>query len=213
MFSDDDLILISAIEHYAYCPRQFALIHIEQVYEENVFTLQGTALHQRSDEPLATEEEGVRVERALPLWSDRYGLLGKADVVEFHADGRIAPVEYKRGARRQRRHDDLQLCAQALCLEEMLGVTITHGALYYHASRHRREVELTEALRRQTLRAVEAIRGLVREGRIPPPVDDDRCTQCSLRDACQPAMVATAARQRDDILFDLEDAAEGGGDG
>ena len=89
MFPDDDIILVSAIEHYAYCPRQFALIHIEQVYAENVFTLQGQALHERANEPLTTPEEGKRVERALPLWSDRYGLLGKADVVEFHADGGV----------------------------------------------------------------------------------------------------------------------------
>ena len=98
MYTDDDIVLISAIEHYAYCPRQFGLIHLEQVYEENVFTLQGQALHERADEALTSCEEGKRVERALPLWSDRYGLLGKADVVEFYADGRVWPVEYKRGA-------------------------------------------------------------------------------------------------------------------
>jgi CRISPR-associated exonuclease Cas4 len=206
MFADDDIVLISAIEHYAYCPRQFGLIHVEQVYEENVFTLQGNALHERADEALTSCEEGKRVERALPLWSDRYGLLGKADVVEFYADGRVWPVEYKRGARRRRLHDELQLCAQALCLEEMLGVAVPRGTIFYHASRGSREVEITEGLRGQTLRAVEEIRALLRAGRLPPPANDARCTDCSLRDACQPAMVRAAAGGEDEGLFRAEDA-------
>lgn len=199
-YDEDDIILISAIEHYSYCPRQCGLIHLEQVYEENVFTLQGNALHERADEALTTLEEGKRVERALPLWSDRHGLLGKADVVEFYPDGRVWPVEYKRGAKRQRRHDDLQLCAQALCLEEMLGVPVPRGTIFYHASRASREVEITGELSGETLRVVEAIRAMLRASNLPPPPNDARCAGCSLRDACRPEMICAATADEEEIF-------------
>ena len=120
VWSDDDLIMISALEHYSYCPRQYALIHQEQTYDENLYTLRGRAVHKQVDEPEYEVAHGVRVERALSLWSDRLGLIGRADVVEFHG-ATPYPVEYKHGPRRQKEHDDLQLCAQALCLEEMTG--------------------------------------------------------------------------------------------
>ena len=203
MFSDDDIILISAIEHYAYCPRQYALIHLEQVYEENVFTLRGSAEHERADEATTTLEEGRRVERALPLWSEEYGLLGKADVVEFHPDGSVSPVEYKHGAKRQRRHDDLQLCAQALCLEEMLGVTIAAGAIFYHGSQRRREVPISPALRAATAEAITAIRALARSGVTPPPVNDARCERCSLNAVCQPELLGEAHAVTGDPLYRL----------
>ncbi len=203
MFSEDDIILISAIEHYAYCPRQYALIHLEQVYEENVFTLQGSAQHERAHEETTTLEEGMRVERALPLWSERYGLLGKGDVVEFHDDGRVVPVEYKHGAKKQKQHDDLQLCAQTLCLEEMLGVTISVGAIFYHGSQRRREVPITAALRAATLAAVVAMRELARAGITPPPVNDARCENCSLNTACQPELLGKAAHVSGDPLYHL----------
>jgi len=191
-FPDEEIVLISAIEHYAYCPRQYALIHLEQVFEENVFTLQGSAQHARADETTTTYAEGMRVEHALPLWSETYGLLGKADVVEFHDAGPVTPVEYKHGAKRQRVHDDLQLCAQALCLEEMLGTTIAAGAVFYHGSQHRREVPFTPALRAATVEAVAAIRALARAGCMPSPVRDARCTHCSLLDVCQPELLTEA---------------------
>src|ERR671921_686889 len=124
MWLEEDIVLISALEHYSYCPRQCALIHVERVFDENVFTLRGRRAHERADAPNTTGENGVRIERALPLWSDELGLNGRADVVEFPADGGIVPVEYKHGPRRERKHDDLQLCAQALCLEEMLGARV-----------------------------------------------------------------------------------------
>jgi CRISPR-associated exonuclease Cas4 len=202
-YDDDDLVLISAIEHFAYCPRQYALIHVEQVFEENVFTLQGSAQHARADETTTTYEEGVRVERALPLWSERYGLLGKADVVEFADDGRVTPVEYKHGAKRKRQHDDLQLCAQALCLEEMLGVAISDGAVFYHGSQRRREVPLTPTLRAATAEAIAAIRALARAGTTPPPVNDARCEQCSLNAVCQPELLALAGAVASDPLYQL----------
>src|SRR5438132_1229994 len=110
MWADEDRVLISAIEHYSYCPRQCGLIHVECVFDENVFTLRGREAHRRThDEALTAWEDGVRVERGLPLWSARLGLTGKADVVEFHPDGRVYPVEYKHGPRRANAHDELQL--------------------------------------------------------------------------------------------------------
>ena len=114
----DDPIPISALNHYGYCPRRCALIHVEQIFEENVYTMRGRSLHERVDQPIGEFQEGVRIERALPLWSVRLGLIGKADVVEFHGVTPL-PVEYKSGRLREFDNDELQLCAQGICLEEM----------------------------------------------------------------------------------------------
>ena len=201
-YSEDDIVLISAIEHYAYCPRQYALIHLEQVFEENVFTLQGSAQHKRADEPeTTTTEEGKRVVRALPLCSERYGLQGKADVIEFYEDGRIVPIEYKHGPRQVRVHDDLQLCAQAVCLEEMCGQEVKRGMIFSRASQHSREVEFTPELRATMLAVVEKIRECLRRGETPPPVNDQRCPNCSLINACQPALLARARRHPGEALL------------
>ena len=180
--------MISALEHYVYCPRQCALIHIEQVFDENIFTLRGRMEHERTDEPESSIEYGVRVERAVPLWSDRLGLVGKSDVVEFHGDTPY-PVEYKHGAKRKKTHDDVQLCAQAFCLEEMLGATIPRGAIFHHSSRRRREVEFTPELRAETERVIIETRQLLLNGVLPPPVNDARCENCSLRSACMPEIL------------------------
>lgn len=197
MGKDDDVVLISALEHFSYCPRQCALIHVEQIFDENIFTLRGRMAHERADQPLSRSENGVRVERALPLWSERYGLNGKADVVEFHPDGRVVPVEYKHGPRRKRIHDDLQLCAQALCLEEMLGVTVGEGAIYSLKTKRRRRVPIDEELRQVTAEAIDAVRCLLgSSAALPPAVNDRRCPRCSLRDACVPeiSVAGRAAR-------------------
>ncbi len=194
---DDHPVLISALEHYSYCPRQCALIHVERVFDENVFTLRGCHAHERADEAQSTVENGVRMERALPLWSERLGLLGKGDVVEFHPDGRIVPVEYKNGPRRERRHDDVQLCAQALCLEEMLGVSVETGAIYSLQTHRRREVMFAETLREETLDMIAQVRAVQQcEGPLPPALNDKRCPQCSLLDACVPATVVAARHAR-----------------
>jgi CRISPR-associated exonuclease Cas4 len=144
MFKDDQYVPISALEHYSYCPRQCALIHAEQVYDENVFTLRGNRMHERADERSTRIENGIRVERALPLWSDRLGLVGVGDIVEFHDDGIVMPVEYKPGARPVTTHDNVQLCAQALCLEEMLGITVPNGALFSGERKRRRLVSFNQ---------------------------------------------------------------------
>ena len=195
-WSDDDLIMISALEHYSYCPRQCALIHQEQTYDENLYTLRGRAVHKQVDEPEHTVEAGVRVERALALWSYRFGLTGRADVVEFHGVTPY-PVEYKHGPRRQKEHDDLQLCAQALCLEEMTGQEVPEGAIFHHSSRRRRVVHFTPALREKVAQTVAAIRHMAAAPTLPPAFNDARCTHCSLRDACLPSVIAAKTHQQD----------------
>lgn len=190
-----DPIAISALQHWCYCPRQCALIHQEQAFAENVHTLRGQAVHARADTPGLEIRPGLRVERALPIWSDRLGLIGKTDVVEFAPDGTPYPVEYKHGSRNKAAHiaacDDLQLAAQAFCLEEMTGKQVVEGALYYASSRRRREVSISPALREQVEAAVTAVRTMLQGGHMPPPVDDDRCRACSLIDLCQPHAVAS----------------------
>lgn len=181
-------VLVSAIAHYSYCPRRCALIHVEKVFDENVFTLRGSMMHERVDEPMYSVDNGVKVERALPIWSERYGLQGRADAVEFHSDGTVYPVEYKIDTRKASRNDDLQLCAQAICLEEMLDCPVTHGAVYSGSARHRREVEFTDDLRNRTLAAVETIRAMWNRGSLPEPVNDSRCPNCSLIHVCMPSV-------------------------
>lgn len=196
--------MVSALEHYSYCPRQCALIHVEQVFEENLYTLRGRRVHERTDEPDSALEDGVRVERGLPLFSERLGLIGKADVIEFRAGGTPYPVEYKSGSRRQRRHDDIQLCAQAMCLEEMLDVEVPRGAIYYHSSRRRREAIFETGLRSLTEETILAVRGLLIEQRVPPPVADARCKNCSLYDACMPfALAGLDGQALGTALYDL----------
>ena len=189
----DDPIMISALEHWSYCPRQCALIHLEQTFDENLYTLRGRAVHKRVDEPVTEEQAGMRIERALPLWSKALGLIGKADVVEFHGETPY-PVEYKHGPHREQEHDDLQLCAQALCLEEMTGQPVPRGAIYHHSSRKRREVEFSPGLRTRVVEVTEAIRAMLKATRLPPPVNDHRCTHCSLQESCMPAVIDEGRR-------------------
>ncbi len=185
---------ISALEHYSYCPRQCALIHVEQTYEENVYTVRGGLAHERVHSGDDTPSRGIEVRRGIPLWSDRLGLRGKADLVEFHAEGPY-PVEYKVG-KRHGAHADLQLCAQALCLEDMLGVSVPCGAIYYYATRKRHEVVFDEVLRQRTLAVIEGVRRQLREQELPEAPNDSRCPKCSLIHACLPHVVGERARLR-----------------
>lgn len=191
----DDPIPISALQHWAYCPRQCGLIHLEQTFADNVHTARGQAVHRLVDTPGEEWKVGVRVERSLPLWSDRLGLIGKADWVEFHPDGGVFPVEFKHGRKRQKVYDDLQLAAQAMCLEEMLGRPVPKGAIYHASSRRRREVIVTAELRGQVVQTVAAIRSMLTSGKLPPPANDARCRDCSLKDICQPEAIANRDRQ------------------
>jgi CRISPR-associated exonuclease Cas4 len=207
MSETDDPIMLSALQHWSYCPRQCALIHLEQAFDENVHTMRGNAAHARVDEPGFESFEGVRSERALPVWSDRLGLVGKCDVVEFHPDGKIYPVEYKHGRKKLQVHDDLQLAAQAMCLEEMFGKPISKGAIYHHTSRRRREVAITPELRQQVEETVAAIRAMLASGKLPPPANDARCKECSLNDICQPQAMADNAKRMDiaGTLFEVDE--------
>lgn len=197
MWNDDEIVLISALEHYSYCPRQCALIHVEHVFDENVFTMKGRIAHERVDSGTGSTEKGIRIERGMPLWCDRLGIQGKADAVGFHANGSVIPIEYKSGARRTSRHDDLQLCAQGLCLEEMLGISVPIGAIYSIKTHRRRVVKLDEGLRAATCDAIAGVRSLqLARGALPPPVNDARCPNCSLIDACVPATLVSAREAR-----------------
>jgi CRISPR-associated exonuclease Cas4 len=164
---------------------------MEGEFSDNIHTTRGNAEHQHVDRiNYETKQSGARLEYALPVWSDRLGLIGKCDVVEFWPDGATYPVEYKHGARKKWLNDDLQLAAQAMCLEDMLGRPVTHGAIYHASSRRRREVEITPALRALVVETAEAIRTMLVNGRLPPPVNDARCRECSLIEICQPAALA-----------------------
>lgn len=205
MANGDGLVLISALQHYAYCPRQCALIHVEKVWDENLYTLRGQRVHQTVNTPGDELIEGIRVERAMPLWSHRLGLTGIGDVVEFLEDGTPYPVEYKSGARKVRAADSIQLCAQALCLEEMLARDVTQGAIFHYGSRRRRQVLFDQTLRSQTLATIEATRALLTNPRLPPPVADQRCPDCSLIDACIPYTIKGFDRTYDP--FAIKDEA------
>ncbi len=185
-----DPIPISALQHWCYCPRQCALIHVEQVFADNLHTQRGQAVHKLVDQPGAETRDGLRVERALPIWNDALGLIGKADVVEFVFDGTPYPVEYKHGSRAKAPWiaacDDLQVAAQALCLEEMTGRVVPQGAIFYATSKRRRVVAINAALRQRVYDATEAVRAQIINSEIPPPINDMRCKQCSLIELCQP---------------------------
>jgi CRISPR-associated exonuclease Cas4 len=191
----DDFIMLSALEHYSYCPRQCALIHEEQSFAANVHTARGDAAHTLVDLEGYALRAGVRIERALPVFCELLGLIGKADVVEFLPDGTPYPVEYKHGPRRQRTHDDIQLAAQALCLEEMTGRSVPVGAIYHASSHRRREVAITPDLRQLVASTTLAIRALLQSGEMPPAANDARCRECSLIDLCQPQMLAGQAKR------------------
>lgn len=194
LIDEEILVPISAIEHYSYCPRQCALIHVEQTYDENLFTIKGKLAHERVDEADNTTRGDVRVLRSIPLWSERLGLQGRADVVELRPEGPY-PVEYKVG-RRHGIHPDLQVCAQALCLEEMMGLEVKRGAIFYHAARRRHEVVFDEILRERTVEIIQAIKEVLRTQRLPAAPNDARCKNCSLIYACMPTVIGEPARLR-----------------
>lgn len=186
MEQSDDYVMLSALQHFVYCPRQFALIHLEQVWQENIYTLRGLRVHERVDTPSHELIAGVRVERSLHLISHRHQLRGIADVVEFLADGTPYPVEYKVGSRKAKDADSVQLCAQAMCLEEMFDRPIPQGAVFYHKSKRRLEITFDVRLRSLVTETVREIQYLWNTQLMPPPVADARCVDCSLVEGCMP---------------------------
>lgn len=198
-FTEDDLLPLSGLQHLLFCERQCALIHIEQVWAENLFTAEGRIMHERVHEEGKESRGDVRIEFSIPLRSLRLGLIAKADVVEFHRDTehpddvwRPFPVEYKRGKPKKDNYDKVQLCAQALCLEEMLDVEIPAGALYYGKTRRRQDVDFDGVLRRETEDAAKRFHELVESEVTPKPVYSKKCDNCSMYDLCMPKTVEKA---------------------
>ena len=193
---EDELTPISALLHMLYCPRRCALIHIERQWSENRFTAEGRILHERTDAGGRERRSGVTIERSVPLRSLRLGVSGIADVVEVREDDRPFPIEYKRGRPEGHRADEVQLCAQAMCLEEMLDRPVPEGALFYGRSRRRKAVVFDTALRGLTERVAADTRSLLAAGNTPPPEFEARkCNACSLKEVCQPQRPRRMVRQ------------------
>ncbi len=182
----DDYVMLSELQHYVYCPRQWALIHLENVWDENIYTLRGQQVHEKVNVPEGELVEGIRVERSLRLWCHNLGLYGVGDVVEFLADGTPYPVEYKSGKKKKHQADEVQLCAQAICLEEMFNQCVPKGAIFYDRAKRRYEVVFTPELRTLVIDTATKVRELMRSWVVPTPVADARCPECSLIDACMP---------------------------
>ena len=200
--NDDPIVAISAIEHFVYCPRQCALIHCDGVWSDNEHTVRGARAHRRVDSGHNRRERGRQVLRAIPLWSERLGLSGRADAVELEGDA-VRPVEYKSGVRHGAAAD-LQLCAQALCLEEMLNVNIPEGDVWYGGPRRRVPVAFTPALRRDVEAIIYDIRQQLLAVSLPDAPDDHRCTACQLRHHCMPEMTSApqkVSRYMADVVF------------
>ena len=218
-------VLISALNEYVFCPRRCALKYVDGYWADNEHTAAGTLLHDHADAPGYETDAGVTLLRGLPLFSERYGLSGKADIVEVRdlwtaatsrrfreskdlallakqsADKsghskQYAPVEYKKGKRRKWDNDDVQLCAQAFCLEEMFSVTVPEGFIYHAGSKRRRKVSFDESLRSETKQTIEAVRALIANREVPPAVLKPRCDGCSLRSVCLPELTQIAARAK-----------------
>lgn len=186
MFSDSDLLPVSALQHYVYCPRQCALIHVEQQWTENRFTAEGRSQHNRVDRSDHEIRDGIRTEYAVPIRSLKLGLVGKADAVEYHPS-MIFPVEHKRGRPKPTHCDWVQLCAQALCLEEMMDTHILEGAIFYGRPRRRQVVEFTDGLRDETKQVIADLHKLINSGQTPKAeYEKKKCSACSLFVNCMP---------------------------
>ena len=233
MYTEDELLPISALQHVAFCERQWALIHLEGVWAENQLTAEGRVMHDRAHEP-GTESRGdIRISRGLRLRSLRLGLSGIADVVEFHLCGRPGdagrtwpvaggvclpgisglwtpfPVEYKRGRPKSGPYDEIQLCAQALCLEEMLGVQVSRAALFYGKPVRRFEVALAPSLREETERLALRVHELMPLGVTPPPIyEKKKCDSCSLISMCMPDRLSEHRTVEDYIVSVLDERHE-----
>jgi len=195
-YTEDDLIQLSALQHLVFCERQCALIHIEQVWSENLFTAEGRIMHDKVDTANRESRGSIRIEYGVPMRSLRLGLIGKADVVEFHKKGDTwipFPVEYKRGKPKGGNCDKVQLCAQALCLEEMMNVEIPEGALFYGQTRRREDVKFDSPLRKETEEAARRLHELIAPGITPKAEYSKKCEHCSLVDLCLPKVSSKAS--------------------
>lgn len=189
MYTEDDFIMISALQHYVYCPRQCGLIHVDDVWHENVFTVRGSILHEKVDTDTYETRGTKRTVRGLRIHSFRLGITGRCDVVEFKetkTSEEIMPVEFKSGEPKDDISDKVQLCAQVFCLEEMLNVEIMQGAFFYGKIRRRDVVEIDNELRLQTESIISSVREIVSKKIVPTAEYSAKCRNCSLLDVCQP---------------------------
>lgn len=206
-YKDEDLIQISAIQHYVFCRRQCALIHIEQLWIENLFTAEGRQMHEKAHEETVENRKNIRIERGIPLRSAVYGLSGKADIIEYHKDENKKwfpfPVEYKRGKPKLENCDKVQLCAQTLCLEEMMNVSVANGALYYGKTKHRYNVEFDEILRQETVNIINEVRIFIKKRITPRPRYSKKCKSCSLLEVCLPKPIEKGREVKNYILKEI----------
>lgn len=189
MYPECDLLPISALQHLLFCRRQCALIHVERVWAENRWTAEGRVLHQRAHAPTVERRPGVRTTRGMQLRSLELGLFGQADIIEFHGDGtsaQVVPIEYKRGQQKKGDEDRVQLCAQAICLEEMLGVRIPAGQIFYGTTRKRVDVPFDPRLRHLVRTSAAELHQMLRTGTTPPARREKKCDRCSLLHLCLP---------------------------
>ena len=187
MYHEDPLLPLSALQHWLYCPRQCGLIHLEQMWAENKFTAEGQVLHKKAHEGEDESKAGVRITRSMSVRSLILGISGQCDIVEFHGDGLVVPVEYKRGKPKSHRADEVQLCAQAMCLEEMLGLAISCGWLFYGENRRRSAVEFDAPLRQLVTETSAALHAMIDSRQTPhAEYEARRCDACSLIYLCQP---------------------------
>lgn len=219
MFEEDDLVPLSALQHFLFCDRQAGLIHIDRVWVDNALTVEGKRLHETVDAMEPELKRGNVIRRGVALRSFRLGVTGKADLLEFRPvagdapgvsvsglDGRwrVVPVEYKRGRPKNHRADEIQLCAQAICLEEEFGAGLTFGYLFYGRTRRRARVDFDEDLRRLTESTAFALHRMLRSGRVPVRRRQTKCKNCSLLDVCLPPgrRALSSARSYLDLVFD-----------
>ena len=186
MYPESDYLLLSGLQHLRFCPRQCALIHIEQQWSENFFTAAGQVQHEKVHGGVPESRKNVKTERNLKIASARLGVTGCTDAVEFYSDGKIIPIEYKHGKPKENTSDEVQLCAQVICLEEMLECTIDDGALFYFKIRRRIPVPITDELRKETIELAERFHRFVADGKTPAVVYSKRCESCSFIDECFP---------------------------
>lgn len=189
MYTEDDFIMISALQHYVYCPRQCGLIHVDDVWQENLFTTRGNIMHEKVDTNTYETRGDVKTVRGLRIHSFHFGLVGRCDVVEFRQEKSgsvILPVEFKSGKPKDDISDKVQLCAQALCLEEMLNLKILKGAFFYGKIRRRNVIEINDELRKQTKNIISKVREIVSSKKVPQAEYNAKCRNCSVQTVCQP---------------------------
>ncbi len=218
-YTDEELLALSGIQHICFCPRQWALIHVERQWEENLRTVEGRLIHQRVDDPFFTESRGdIVISRAFPLVSYTLGLYGVADVVEYIRSGdgmplpgheglwTMRPVEYKRGKPKIDERDEVQLCAQAICLEEMFNVHISRGDFYYNEIRRRVPLSLSAELREQVHSLSEEMHTFFKKGATPPADASRKCNLCSLQNVCMPKLTKKALSVRTYVRKHVKEA-------